>query len=260
MRKTFCLFILAVAFGCNNLNAMSIGVGLHWRDIFVQEYWEDGVPYYAIANFRDETVKISLFAWRAEGEAKALAGPWEIKAKSVLRVEAPSNLEGQLLSFRMEDGQRLGLLSAPESGSTKPEDRYASYDGLNGSGGRHADLWCEQAMPAFKSNGVIEIKVRIPARKGILKFKKAAQRRLPDCVITEVTIREAESKTAGISTDDVYIVIDTSKAALPAKLHTVNLRFDAPKVAQPTMFYIAGFLTISPGTGHGITRGVIVEP
>jgi hypothetical protein len=260
MRKTFYLFVLAVAFGCNNLNAMSIGVGLHWRDIFVQEYWEDGVPYYAIANFRDETVKISLFAWRAEGEAKPQAGPWEIKAKSVLRVEAPRNLEGQLLSFRLDDGQRLGHLSAPESGSTKPEDRYASYDGLNGSGGRHADLTCGQATPAFKSMGVIEIKLRIPARTGILKFKKAAQRRLPDCVITEATIRGAESETAGISADDEYIVIDTNKAALAAKLHTVTLRFAAPKVAQPTMFYINGFLAISAGTGHGITRGVIIEP
>jgi hypothetical protein len=299
MKKMLLAFASGIL-GAPLLYAMSIGVGLQWKDVFVQEYWQGGKAYYAIANFREEPVTITVSGWQAEdapqpqvvrkeiqvqgnnvvrveigaqvtvagtvqaGPAKVekgtSAGPWQIPAKSVMRVEAPQAEAGKLLSFQVS-GKSLGLLSAPQAGETQAAGKCLTYDGLNGSGGRHTNLWCEQDAPTVKSGGVIELKLQIPARSGTLTFKKEAGDPTPNIAIGKVLIREASSETAEVVSDGKTVTIDTGKMKKDVPVHTVTLRFDAPKVDKPAMVYIDGWLAIIPGkSGHGITRGVIVEP
>ena len=240
-------------------NAMSIGVGLQWREVFVQEYWLDGSPHYAIANFGKDDLKISMYPYRAAQGAKAVAGPWQVKAGGITHVDAPKGLDG-LVALKLADGKHLGLLGPPKGGATQPKGKYLSYDGLNGSGGRHLNLWCEQAALTFKSGGVIELKLTIPAGGGLIKYKKdpgSSSSKLP---IKKAAIREAVSETARITSDDKLITIDTKNPTKQAKTHSIIVRFDAPKVTDATMVYADGWLQKSKGGGHGITRGVIVVP
>ena len=251
--------VLAGASFVHDASAMSIGVGLQWREVFVQEYWVDGSPHYAIANFGKTDLKISMYPYRAAHGAKAIAGPWEVKAGSVTQVEAPGGLKG-LVALKLADGKHLGLLGPPKGPATQPKGKYISYDGLNGSGGRHLNLWCEQDALTFKSGGVIELKLAIPAGAGLIKYKKDPGNASSKLPIKKVAIREAVSETARITSDDKLITIDTKNPVKQAKAHSIIVRFDAPKVTTATMAYADGWLQSSGRGGHGITRGVIVVP
>jgi len=233
-----------------------IAIGLPWREIFIQEYWKDGTPHYAIANFGKEAIKISAFAGRAPA---AVAGPWEVEAGAIVHVEAPEGQTG-LLTLRLDGEKHLGLIGAPRAGATQPKGKCATYDGLNGSGGRHTDLWCEQDTVTFKSGGVIELTLKVPANAGIIKYKKGGGQPSGKIAISKAAIKEAVSDTARITADDKVITIDVKKPDKQAAMHTIAVRFDAPKVEEATMVFTDGWLQKSGRSGHGITRGVVVAP
>jgi hypothetical protein len=259
MKRSGPLCLLAGVLAAHQADASLIAVGLPWKDVFVQEYWKDGAPRYAIANFRKEDIVVSVCAGREQEGLKPLAGPWKVKAGAIVHVDAPKGQTG-LLSVVLGDGKSLGLISAPQSGQGQPKEKYVSYDGLNGSGGRHTDLWCEQDALTVKSGGVIELTLKLPANAGILKYTKVKEERNPAIAVSKATVKEAVSETALITADDKSITIDTKKPAKPAPMHTVTVRFEAPKVAEPMMVYVDGWLAKSEGSGHGMTRGVVVVP
>jgi hypothetical protein len=154
----------------------------------------------------------------------------------------------------------LGLISTPVGGKEQPKGKFVGHDGLNGSGGRHLDLWTEQDALTFKSGGVIELTLKLPANAGILKYTKGIGERNPALAISKATVKEAVSETALVTADDKFIIIDTKKPAKQAPVHTVTVRFDTPKVTQPTMVFVDGWLAKSEGSGHVITRGVVIVP
>lgn len=156
-----------------------------WRqNVFVQEFWQDGKARYAIYNSRLEAIKLTVNDVQfvnvpgTEGframEGKELAS-WEIKSKRVLFVDAPKAPAGdglRFLRFRMTEGPKLGVLSYPTLPVELPKGKIVSYDGLNGSGGRHQDVGYEQDSITFKSDGVIEVRLRLPTGGETVTFKK----------------------------------------------------------------------------------------
>jgi len=61
------------------------GIGLDWNhSVFVQEYWQSGKPYYAIANHGNATARITVYEERT---GKKLAGTWEVGSKKVIQSE-----------------------------------------------------------------------------------------------------------------------------------------------------------------------------
>ena len=256
-------------------SASQIAIGLDWRqNIFVQEFWQEGKARYAIYNNRPEAIKLTVNdvqfvnapgteSFRAV-EGKDLAN-WEVKSKGVVFVDAPMAPGGdglRFLRFRITDGPRLGVLTFPAAPADLPKDKIVSCDGMNGSGGRQQQVCYEQDSLIFKSDGIIEVKLKLPAGGETVTFKRGKGTDNP----AEALIREAECATLPIQAGKEAVAIDTSKPLKAAVVHIVTLRFAAPKVDAPTMVVIDGWVSIPPtipgttGGGYHVIRGVIVQP
>jgi hypothetical protein len=268
---SFALVCLLPAVG----SASQVAVGFDWRhNVFVQEFWQGGKPGYAIYNNSAKAIKITVNgiqfvnvpgteSFRAV-EGKDLAS-WEIKSKQVVYVDAPLAPAGDGLRFlrcRIADGPRLGVLTFPAAPADLPKGKIVSCDGINGSGGRQKNVCIEQESLTFKSGGIIEVKLKLPAGGETVTFKKAKG----TDHLAEALISEAKCATLPIAAGKEAIAIHTSKPLKAAAVHVVTLRFRAPKVEASTMVVIDGWVSLPsaiPGTtggGYHVIRGVIVEP
>lgn len=256
-------------------SASQIAIGLDWRqNVFVQEFWPDDKARYAIYNGRADAIKLMVNdiqfvsapgteSFRAV-EGKDLAG-WEIEGKGVVFVDAPVAPAGnglRFLTFRIAHGARLGTLTFPAAPGDMPKGKIFSCDGINGSGGRRQKVYYEQDSLAFKSDGIIEVRLKLPAGAETITFKKKKGMDNP----VEAIISEAECATLPIQASDKAIVIDTGKPLKAAAVHVVTLRFRAPHADTPTMVVIDGWVALppsiagTPGGGYHVIRGVIVQP
>lgn len=256
-------------------SASQIAIGLDWRQsVFVQEFWQDGKARYAIYNGRPDAIKIAVSdvqfvnvpgteSFRAiEGKDR---GSWEVNGKGLVLVDAPLAPAGdglRYLRFRIVDGPRLGVLTFPVAPANLPKGKIVSCDGINGSGGRRQDVCYEQDSLTFKSDGIIEVKLKLPAGGETISFKKKKTIDNP----TEALISEAECATLPIQVGKEEITIDTSKPIKAAPVHMITLRFKAPRADAPTMVVIDGWVSIPStvpgiaGGGYHAIRGVIVQP
>jgi uncharacterized protein (TIGR03067 family) len=274
MRGT--LLTVALVFALPALaSASGFGVGLDWRqNVFVQEFWQAGKARYAIYNSRPEAIKLTVNdvqsvsvpgteSFRAV-EGKELA-TWEVKGKAIVFVDAPMapvNDGLRFLQFRIADGPRLGMLTYPAAPADFPRNKILSCVGVNGSGGRQQDVWYEHDSLTLESDGIIEVKLKLPAGGETVTFKKEKGIEKP----AEALISEAVCATLPIQDGKEEITIDTSKPLKAADVHVVTLRFKAPRVDAPTMVVIDGWVSVPstvPGTsggGYHAVRGVIVLP
>jgi hypothetical protein len=275
MRAGFLTLALVIALPAL-ASGSQIGIGLDWRqNVFVQEFWQEGKARYAIYNGRPDAIKLTVNdvqftnlpgteSFRAV-DGKELA-TWEVKSKSVVFVDAPMAAAARhglrFLRFRIVDGPRLGTLTYPVAPADLPKGKIISCDGINGSGGRQNKVWYEQDSRTFKSGGVIEVKLRLPAGGETVTFKKKKGMDIP----VEAIISEAESATLPIEAGKDEINITTGKPLKAAAAHMVTLRFTAPKVDAPTMVAIDGWVSLPPsvpgttGGGYHVIRGVVVQP
>lgn len=78
-----------------------IPVGLPWQQVFIQEYWHDGKPHFAIANIGNTDVVVST---------GAPDGPWNVKAGTIVQVPTkPAKKANELLMVSTgagRDGRR----------------------------------------------------------------------------------------------------------------------------------------------------------
>jgi hypothetical protein len=229
-----------------------IPVGLDWRkNVFVQEIWKDGVPYYVVANLGKEDVTVSVFEQKGD---KVLAGPWKIAGKGAATHEIKGLVGKNLVTFKLADGTSLGMIFGP--GDEKPDKKaIVSYYGLNGSGGRQTKLWIEQPAETVKAGEVFELTLKVPANVGTIRFPLQTV----TGAIKALQPFEVVSATLPIIKDKMH-EIDTHKPTKAEPIHTVTLRFRAPDVDTPTMFMINGSQRLPDGGGMGITRGVLVSP
>jgi hypothetical protein len=231
-----------------------IGVGLDWRkNVFVQEYWQDGVPHYVLANLGSTAIQITVHE-RTSGVQ--LAGPWEIKPRSVTFVDARPLQGKDLVAFKLADGTNLGLLGSPVPPATPIKDAIATYDGLNGSGGRHNIPWFEQTSLTFRSGEVFEVKLMMQSPGGVVKFSRKGGN---EVAISQLPLVEAVCPSLAVKVSGDQIQIDANRPLQPQKIHPITLRFRAPEVKSPTLFMITGWRATSGGSGHGVTRGIVVK-
>lgn len=271
-----CLLTLALVLALPAFaNASQIAVGLDWQhQVFVQEIWQQGKARYVIYNARPNKIKLAvsevLFvnvpateSFRAI-DGQELAG-WVVESKDMILVDAPpapANDSLRYLRFRIVDGPRLGLLSYPTAPADLPKGKIVSYVGVNGSGGRRFDAFYEQEPFTFESNGTIEVKLTLPAHGETVTFHK----KQGTAHLSEAIISSAECATLPIQSDNEKITIDTSNPLKAAMVHTVTLRFTAPKVDALTMAAIDGWVSLpatmagTSGGSYHLVRGLMIQP
>jgi len=66
----------------------------------------------------------------------------------------------------------MGVLTFPAAPADLPKGKIVSCDGINGSGGRQQKVCYEQDSLTFKSDGIIEAKLKLPAGGETVTFKK----------------------------------------------------------------------------------------
>ena len=248
---TFALLLVLPAVA----SASQVPIGLDWgENVFVQEYWQDGKARYAIFNNRLEAIDLTVndvqFTKSFRVDGKDLV-TWKIERKQVVYVDAPKAPAGdgvRYLGFRIVDGKRLGVLTIPVTPPDLPKGKIISCDCVNGLGGRRQHVCYEQDSLTFKSEGVIELRLKLPANGGTVTFRKKKSKDNP----IEAIITEATCATLPVQAGKEEITIDTGKPLKEDAVHVVTLRFMAPKVDAPTMVAIIGETSF--------VRGVIVQP
>src|ERR1017187_8856035 len=93
-----------------------IPVGLPWEKIFIQEYWHDGKPHFAIANIGKADVAVSTGA----------DGPWNVKAGAIVQVPTKPGKANELLMVSTAAG-RLGRVQSPTAPLEQAKKPYAVH-------------------------------------------------------------------------------------------------------------------------------------
>lgn len=240
--------MLAIAFLPGRVDAEVIGVGLNWqKNIFVQEFWRDGAPLIAIANKSEQPASLTAHDRRTGNQ---LAGPWGVEVGAVVVTPIDALKGHDLIELRNGDDS-LGLINAPVAPKELGNGpAVRSNYGLNGSGGRQAELMVEQDRTSFPPGEVAEIKLLLPADAGEILFK-TDKNPIEAIACESLPIKQEPGKYT--------ILANKPKQKLPQ--HVVTIRLKMPEVESPTMIVLDGWRWTIPGrAGHGITRGLIVAP
>jgi hypothetical protein len=215
----------------------------------IQELWAADRPLFALANLGSAPVAISVHE-RASGRLRA--GPWRLEPGAVAAIEAGAIQGAGLVEFRLGDGRSLGLLDAPPAGGSgvpASSGVVVTTDGLNGSGGRHGDVWLEQ--PAERLSGgeiALTLKVKAAAR-GTIWFERKRNPPLTG---------SSDSLPVAITPD--RLTIDLGRPRSRPTVHEVRLRLQAPRADRPGLLVLEGWFARGERGGHTLVRGLIIEP
>jgi len=242
-------------------NGALIAVGLPWDNgVFIQEYWSQGVPHYAMVNVSNEAAEVSVAEWNGR-VGRRLMGPWTVAPHSVQCCAIQDlviGYSGPLIAVSMNNNPVYGLLKAPQppAGLLKWEkvEGILTVDGLNGTGDRHANLWCLQQQLIFDPGQVISLTLQVPENTGTLVFEETSlSGHLPQGVVIGAT-----SKTLSVEVRDKSFIIGAQESPGTAR-HAVALAVKIPEVEVETLVAIVGRVACRSGAGFSLARGVIVR-
>lgn len=239
-----------------------IAVGLpHDSAIFIQEYWADDTPFYAIANVSIDVATVSLAEWSGV-VGRHLIGAWAIPPKTVRHYDVRSLLtdySGSLLAVSLNENPIHGLLKSPKAPDQaadvdKPGVILTTY-GLNGIGDRYAHLSCTQERLVYDAGRVVALALKIPENIGIISFKPDADvDSLPKAVVVGATSNTLSVRTHG----DSYSIGDSELKR--GAFHDIMLDVELPRVETELMVALWGHVACPSGAGFYFARGLIVAP
>jgi len=242
-------------------NGALIAVGLPWdTGVFVQEYWSQGMPHYAIANVSNEAAEVGVAEWNGR-VGRRLMGPWTVAPHSVqcwAIQELVTGYSGPLIAVSLNNNPVYGLLKAPQPPAGpltwEKEEGILTVDGLNGTGDRHANLWCWQQQLVFDPGQAMSLTLQVPENTGTLVFEETSlSGHLPRGAVIGAT-----SKTLSVDVRDKSFTIGAQESAGTAR-HAVALAVKIPEVEVETMVGILGRVACRSGAGFSLARGLIVR-
>ncbi len=239
-----------------------IAVGLPWdAGLFIQEYWFQGIPHYAIANVSSEDIEVCLAEWTGV-VGQRLAGPWRLAPHKVLCREIQAlatSYIGALVAVSLNQNPIHGLLKAPRPlpfpTRWDKSNRIVTLDGLNGTGDRNTNLYFIQEKLVLDSDQIISLILQIPAKIGIISFKPT---RIPGG-LPQASVIRAESDSLSVEERDNVLLIGEQEISA-ANYHEVRLRVKLPEVKAETMAVILGRLACPSGAGFSFARGLVTSP
>jgi hypothetical protein len=235
-----------------------VAVGLsNKRGIFIQEYWLQAKPYYAIANTSGNPSKVVIAEWNG-GKVGNLLSSWEIAPHSVQSYEIQDsilNYKGTLLAVSLDETSVFGLLRTPQIPVIEnwlPE--ILTIEGLNGVGERYANIECWQSQLVLNAEKAISLTLRLPAGFGVTTLNED----FTEDYLPRLKVFEASSETLGIKKINETITI-SSEAAAQAEIHEASLLLKAPVIKKRTMTSFVGRVNVPNGGGFSFARGLIIE-
>ena len=253
------------------------------KNVFVQEYWENGAPYYLVFNLNKASVEFSVHAAKGNGGA-ALTRPVRVPPLSVGKVDI-SAVVGQPWLDVFVNGASIGLFDTVLPPPAQARGTVSSM-GLNDIGGRSAMVWVEHSGPS-KADRPLELRLHIvpiePTKSKEklvvtqIHFKRQADpSRFPETPIQEILCDSLPVKDLGGE-----LVIDVDHPLKPAAEYVATLRFKRPAASRlwavivggaileregPVIHGSLGHMTFGPEIGRtpggrfGIVRGIPLEP
>lgn len=239
-----------------------IPVGLPWdAGLFIQEYWFQEIPHYAMVNISQETVEVGLAEWTGV-VGQPLTTVWRLEPNKVICHELASlanSYSGELIAVSLNQNPIHGLLKAPQplpcSKRWDKLNRFATLDGLNGTGDRNANLCFIQEKLILDSGKTYSLMLQLPANIGTISFEQTS---IPGGLLQASVIR-AESNSLSVEERDSILFIgerEISAANYQEVILTVNL----PEVEAETMTVVLGRLDSPSGAGFSFARGLITKP
>lgn len=271
-------------------HASQIAMGITNRGIFVQEYWDEGKPFYAIANLTGQQSHIALRASsdRDDGvhftdhEYGATLLDFTATAGAVVFLET-----AVATNMNEPDGTRtihsvdvllndktVGCLSPRTSPRQTTVSKIMTDANMNyWGGGADGSVWFEQESMIWKGDHDITITLAIVTNSGDVGFgpydqlgkfiasdpKMGSGNYTYDLPVPLLLPEKATCASLNVSENDgVYSV--NSNAPSAERVNKVVLTFHTPRVTRATPVIVSGFRHRGPGSGAWVTRMLVVEP
>ena len=237
-----------------------IGVGLPWdAGVFIQEYWSQGVPGYAIANSGTGAVTLSLAEWNA-GAGQVVLGGWEVPARSV-RFHNAAGLgdpsPGTLLAVVRDGEGVMGLLRWPRAVDPPPEavPGVVTVEGLNGLGARASGPYCVQPRHVFRPGTAAMLRFYVPGDAGVLQWGEPQ----PPSGFPTVAVESVRCGTLSVQDTGSRFVVGERRLA-DAPYHDIAVAVRLPNTPFTTMAALVGRVRSPAGAAFAFARGLVVEP
>ena len=268
------LALLAVAAPASHVVGIRASEGL-----YIQEYWHDGVPRYAVYNAGVDTLSLAVRSL-SRGKRRSIRrgdelmltpggtvpgdtlAIWQLPAGAVTLLpavgipDAPVR-EVRLLGLYGPYGQGFGSWSDAGIRWPVPESGVATYASLNVPGARQREAWVVQDRLWYESGEGFELDLVLAGGSGILQLSRVARW----TSIPSVVVLDAECATLDVSDLGEVFEIDALNVDKDSGLHHVSVHCAAPEVTRPAMACLGGTLKVDPGwREEGFYRGILVRP
>ena len=285
----FWVLVIQLTLGVFSTAIGSLAIGMQSRGIFLQEYWEDNVPYYAVFNSADSSQTISLQCYHLKsvgfeyefGDGPVVAS-WELDANS-LNFHPSLILDACRYIRLSQNEESLGLIYAPVSPDsmftaishsyTTSDSRIVTFSSMNGWGiGPSKDLWVEQDSLTYSASQDVEVVLYIESmsRKLVFGNPKAIHQYFNPHVpfnpskdptsSMKIAPYRATSDSASMVEKEGAIEFQLPEEDNRTALHKIKLQFHLPRVLETTVMYYTGWLVHDNGNRSGFSRMLVVEP
>lgn len=217
-------------------DVLNISVGLS-RDagVFLQEYWEDDRPFYAVLNETREPAHLVVCEWEPRSGPGDVIAEWHVPPRTFIRTVAPYSTKYGRWNFRqaLSNGSALGIFYAPASGFDLEGDRIVARSTLHLPGGRGGGIEMFHEVFPIVSGGVAAVDVRVEGLAGDLWFPKGPLASDPRIVsvlsVTSASLLVREGADAFVT--NLGVTFTRSSRSL-------RVTYRAPIVESPTMAVI----------------------
>lgn len=239
-------------------NGSLIGLGLPWdQGLFIQEFWSQGRPSYAVANTTATAATLTLADWKGAA-GRVLLGPWQIGAHSVEIHDVSGLVGGQpgALIAVMRAGELFGLLRAPAA-FTLPvgfSGGVITVEGLNGTGDRNVAIYGAQPAAFVPADQSVDVRFSVPGPLQTVSLGEAS----PTSDMPVMQIREARGATLSVDRVGSGLVVAT-RGQTEGVPRDIELTLHAPAVSGQAMATLLGRVRTAAGGGFAFARGFVVR-
>ena len=229
--------------------------------VYLQEFWEEGKPWYAVANFNEAPVSLGFYEWKEGAAGRRLLSADQLDPGRVMMIlGADLREESQLILVARDTPSGpipLGRMPRPalpleKLGQGTVNKKYVNtYYGLNGSRTGLHRIWFVQTgrvLPA--SDGMIALTLNTLADVGKITLSRVASKEFRN----EASVEEASCSTLPVKQYGAAFLVDTDSPLEDRPYHRIELRLKPPDGRKKTMVVLNARLN-----QVRLTRGILID-